>query len=113
MRYAFPSPSAADGGFPLGRLTREERVREGDVAGLRRELRAVREVEVDERLELRPVLRLADVRVDEQRAGERGVAVVVDRGLGRCDAAAAVVDLEGLQLVLVLDVVGVAEEADR
>src|SRR3990172_4913580 len=104
--------SAADGGSPLGLLSREQVVREGDVADLGRERVRVLEVVVDERLQLLPLLRLAHVRVDEDRAREGSVGVVVDRlrGWGHAAGRGAAVDLDGLELVGVLDVVRVAKE---
>src|SRR5688572_10850850 len=84
---------------------------EGDVLRSFGDVGVVREVVLEERLDLWLLSRSLG-RVDEQRSRERGVAAVLSRLRARGDAALATVDLERLEGVLVLLEVREAEVAE-
>src|SRR5690349_2019337 len=106
-------------GLPVGEPLAGQLVgvrRQRDVADLLHQLRPLGQVVLDVRLHLGPVHLLAR-HVDEDRARQRLVGAVLDRLRARRDrplavVVLAVVDRDQLQLVLVLGVVGVAEEGE-
>src|SRR5690606_36193124 len=85
---------------------------EADVSDLRHQLGRVLEVEPDERCDVR-LSRLRVVHVDHERARERRVRAAGYRLLGRQNTVTATVDRYRPPSLRVLDVVGVAEVAER